>query len=159
MTIIAQDTALVIAFIGIFLFGYYLMFRVDRFLSAEGFTDGPAVVSAKHTILVYGETELAEALVDYLREKGVTYLVTNRPDIPENASFLAIAAVSKNDTDNLLLCSQAKKLWPGVILFAVCNDLTYKNLFDFTGVNQIFTGSYETSVLLESLKGWVDYHA
>lgn len=136
-------------------FGYYLMRRLDKFLDSGGFS-GSTAARTKQAVLIFGEPEIAGPLARHLGKKGVTYRITDRPDISDDAAFLAVAAISGSDLDNLLLCAHAKRLWPDVLSFAVCNDITYKNVFDSTGIDRIFVPGPEQPDLLESLKGWVD---
>lgn len=151
----AQTAAVAIAAAGILLYGYYLMRRLDKFLDTGGFGNSAAVRSNR-AVLIFGEPEIAEPLARYLREKGVTYRVVEDPDLSGDTVYLAVAAVSGSDLDNLLMCARAKRLRPDISSFAVCNDTTYQNVFDSTGIDRVFAPGPGRPDLLEYLKGWVD---
>jgi len=152
----AQVAVLIVVLSGILLYGYTLMRRLDKFIAAGGIPESPAARGAQSAVLIFGVPEFTGALAARLAEKGVSYEITDRPEIPEGASFPAVAALSESDLDNLLLCSTAKKLRPDILSFAVCNDVTYRRVFDSAGIGCVFTVGAGGASLPEALKGWVD---
>lgn len=154
----AKEFILITAAIaGILLLGFHQMCQLDRFSASGGFSDSTAA-RAEHAVLVFGEMDVTEPLACYLRSKGITYQVIDRPDVVQDACFLAVVAASRSDLDNLVLCSCAKRLWPDVLSFAVCNDATYRNVFRSVGIDCVFDGNPGRPALLESMKGWVENH-
>ena len=151
----AQVAVLVVAMSGILLYGYYLMRRLDRFIAAGGIPESPAA-RRQSAVLIFGGPEISGTLAASLEEKGITYEVTDHPDLLEYSAFLAVAAISESDLDNLLLCSEAKRLRPDILSFAICNDMTYKSVFDNAGIGCVFSIGVGNTSLPEALKGWVD---
>lgn len=155
---VAQVTILSLTVLGIALYGYCLMRRLDKYLNARSISNRSSEI-IKQSVLIFGEPETAEPLIRHLEERGITYRVTPRPELSEDTALMAVAALSGNDLDNLLLCAQVKRLCPDALSFAVCNDMTYKNVFNSAGVSRIYTRGPGQPALPEALKGWIDRDA
>ena len=150
-----MTAALIVCTAGVLLFGYYIMVRLDRFMENGGFADS-AQSRAKHAVLLYGDPELTGVAAGCLDSRGVTWRAAPSAPLADNASFLAVIALSRRDTENLALCRQAKRLCPDALTFAWCNDADDAFLYADAGVNRAPTGSADASSVRSAVETWLD---
>lgn len=127
-----QNAVLVISMVGVFIFGFLLMRRVDGFLTGGGFhkTPGDSVVK---DVLVFSEcakqSDEMNAIKDSLGGLAKQYDIINKPQIPEKCRYGIVVSISDNDMENLMLCAMAKRLYVDVFTVAKCNDKRYEPVF------------------------------
>lgn len=127
--------------IGIALFGYFIMGRLDAFFAKGGFNDSPlAKVDKKLLIYCARQAELLlDKLEPELQRQGIRCGVLTEPHVPPSDDLLAVLALSARDLDNLLLCHEAKHLRSDIYTIALCNDRLYQHFFADAGIDQILT--------------------
>ena len=158
MTVL-QTVLLIAVLFGVVIFGYFVMDGLDRFIDKGGLSYN-TYVKSESSALLFGQPEITKTLGCYLHEQGISYKIADNPDINvplvgESALAFA-AAVSKSDTDNLLLCTQVKKLWPKTPCLAICNDNLYIKLFKAAGIERVITDQLNINEIISALKGLVD---
>ena len=119
--------------------GYCVMGRLDRFLGAGSPTEA-ARVEQESVVLLFVSGDGGPSAEAALLGKGIPYLSTPEPEVPDGIRVMTVLAFSENDLDNLLLCSKVRHLYPQAGLVARCNDLLYLGIFKETGVRRILTG-------------------
>ncbi len=146
-----MDVLLTAATIGVMVFGFFLMTRVDRFLSDGGFEAG-AERGDKSVVLVLAPDAILNALEADGKEL-FSYKKIVEPLVPADTKTTAVLALSDSDLDNLLLCSEARHLHPNAFIVAKCNDTLYLNIFQSVGINQVLSGSFSVGMILAALQG------
>ncbi len=143
---------LVIASIGVILYGYMLMSRLDRFMERGGFAGQPKV-ALEREILLYGEPETTDVIGLALDNAAITYDSASSLEIKDGATYRWVGAFSKDDERNLLICLLAKRKYESIRMMAKCNDMTYDNIFRQAGVTVIFTSDIVPDRILACLRG------
>ncbi len=143
---------LVIVLLGIILYGYLLMCRLDRFIEQGGFMAEPDIHTEKE-ILLYGEKETVDEISHMLDGAAVTYDYTPELDIQNGTSYRWIGAFSEDDEDNLLICLMAKRKNSAVRTMAQCNNVIYETLFKQTGITVILKKDIPVDQILACLRG------
>ena len=127
-----QNAVLVISMIGVFVFGYILIGRVDSFLEKGGFS-GFSGDTVRKDVLVFSSSEKqnneAESMISSLTDLSLSYDIVQRPQIPDKCSYDIVLTISGNDMDNLMLCATAKRVYTKVFTLAKCNDKRYECIF------------------------------
>jgi len=142
---------LIISTAGVLFFGLYIMHQLNNFIESGGFADS-VQTRAKQAVLLFGDAEIVKVVAECLSSYGITWQDTPTIIIPEETSFFAAVAVSRNDLDNLTICRRAKRLWPDVMLFAWCNNSTYQFLYTDAGVKNVSTGTPDTPSILLAIE-------
>lgn len=127
-----QDAVLIIAMIGVFAFGLYLMKCIDVFL-AGGESNSKSDNLVQKDVLLFcdhdcGNTEI-EKLIKTLGEEPFSLDIVDSPGIPSNSRYGVVIALSSNDMDNLMLCAVAKHTHGDNYTIAKCNDRLYESIF------------------------------
>lgn len=143
---------LVIVSIGILLYGYFLMDRLDQFIEQGGFIQDPEVPKEKE-ILLYGEPETIDEISHALDAAAITHDFTAEPIIKDGMIYHWIGAFSKDDVDNLLICLSAKRKNSGIRTMARCNNTIYENVFKQTDITMIFQNDIPINQILACLRG------
>lgn len=78
-------------------------------------------------ILCFGGDEKIREELDFC---GHTFDLADRPQIPLYHRYRLVLAVSDSDADNLLLCVQAMRKFPGVRTIALCSSSEHEKLFE-----------------------------
>lgn len=143
---------LIIVLIGIILYGYFLMGRLDQFIERGGFVKEPEASTEKE-ILLYGEPETIDRISHALDAAAITYDFTTEPTIKDGTIYHWIGAFSKDDTNNLLICLSAKRKNSGIRIMAKCNNNIYENVFKQTGITMIFQKDIPINRILACLRG------
>ena len=142
--------------LGILLFGYYIMSRIDAFLQHDSFIDNPNRQN-EPVLLIYTTKKtdpLLATLLPRLYRQKVRFLIVFDPHVPFKANVYAVLAISGSDIDNLLLCREAKHRFAEVYTIARCHDPLYRHFFQEAGINRILTGDASDSLFtyLDALK-------
>ena len=143
---------LVIVSIGILLYGYVLMCRLDRFFERGGFAQILQAPLQKE-ILLYGEQPAMDEIRHMLDDQHILYDYTGKPDIEGDAVYRWIGAFSKDDADNLLICMVGKRRNSAVRTIAVCNDTLYEDVFRQMGISVIVRNGIQASRIIDYIKG------
>lgn len=143
---------LIIALVGIILYGYLLVGRLDRFIERGGFAKEPEPFGEKE-ILLYGEQETIDEISHALHDAAVTYDYTTEPEIMDNITYHWIGAFSKDDMDNLLICLSAKRKNADIHTMAKCNNMIYENIFRQIGIGVILQNDVSATRILACLRG------
>lgn len=138
--------------VGIILYGYLLMRRLDLFFARGGFMEEPET-SIEKEILLYGEKETLAEIINVLGDASVSYDYTAEPDIKDGTYYHWIGAFSKDDMDNLLICLSAKRKNNDIGTMAKCNNMIYENIFRQTGISVILGKDISANQILAALKG------
>lgn len=140
---------LIISTLGVMALGYLVMLRLDRFLSGARETGLP-VKKACVTAIVFGGNR---ELFSLLNTQGIPYRATNRPELPKDAAGSTLLALSKDDLDNLALCSRARRAVPDIAIIALCNDALYMDMYTAAAGDGVLTGHPSAEDILFIMKG------
>ncbi len=143
---------LVIASIGVILYGYFWMSRLDRFFAQGGFTKEPET-SMQKDILLYGEQKTVGEISHTLDAAAITYDLTTEPDIKDGVTYRWIGAFFRKRYEYLLICLSAKRKDENTRTMAKCNDMIYENIFRQTGITVILQNDVPADRILAFLKG------
>ena len=138
--------------IGVMLYGYVLVRRLDRFLQRAEMEKEPEATVHKE-VLLYGQGEPADRIGHALQEAAIAYDRTAEPDIRDGALYHWAGAFSDSDADNLLFCLWAKRRNENVRTLAQCNDRMYENVFKQAGITVVLPKDASVSQILACLKG------
>ena len=143
---------IIVVSVGVLLYGYLLMQRLDRFIERGGFAKEPDD-PAEMDILLYGELEMLEEMRRALDDARIRCDLTAEPEIPDSAAYRWIAALSKDDASNLLVCLAARRKNKDIRTMAKCNDRIYEDVFRRMGVTVVLHGDPTANRILACLKG------
>jgi hypothetical protein len=146
----------VIVSVGVILYGYFLMSRLDRFIERGCFgtlPEHPVEPSVEKEILLYGDRETIEEIRQALDQASITYDGTTEPEISEGIYYHWIGAFSDDDGNNLLICLLAKRKNGQVRTMAKCNNSIYERIFRQTGITVILQNDVPPSRIIACLKG------
>lgn len=123
-------TALIII---IFIYGIYVMNKVDLFLSEENLEE---INTAD--ILIYGCNEISVRVKTYLDSINVKYdLVGSNMVKGIDEKYRILLMLSSDDLDNLMVYSLGKKLGRICTAIAVCNNVENKRIYDEYGIMNV----------------------
>lgn len=145
-------TLLIVTSIGVILYGYALMSRLDRFMQKGGFARQPEI-TVEREILLYGEQETVDAICFALDGAGITYDRTDKLETRDGVIYRWVGAFSTDDENNLLFCLLAKRTNKSIRMMAKCNDMVYKSVFKQTGVAVILEHDITPNRILACLRG------
>lgn len=143
---------LIVVMAGILLYGYFLMRRLDQFIEGGGFEREPDE-QEKMDVLLFGESEMLAQMHHALMDAQVRFDVTDEPEVPDGAAYRWIAALSKDDESNLLVCLAARRKNAGIRMMAKCNDRVYEEVFRQTGITVVLHEGDAAQRILTCLKG------
>ncbi len=145
---------LIIISVGVILYGYMLMGRLDRFMERGGFAgELKSVAVSEREILLYGERKTIEAIASALEKAAITYDHTNELEIKDQVTYDWVGAFSKDDESNLFLCMLAKRKNESIHMMAKCNDMIYESIFRQMGVTVIFQNDISPNRIVACLRG------
>lgn len=142
----------IVVMAGILLYGYFLMRRLDQFIERGGIAKEPDE-QEKVDILLYGEPEMLEQLRRALMDAQARFDMTDEPEVPDGTAYRWIAALSKDDERNLLVCLAARRKNAGIRTMAKCNDRVYEEIFRQTGITVVLREDDTANRILACLKG------
>lgn len=143
---------LIIVSVGIILYGYLLMCRLDCFIERGGFTK-ESDASKEKEILLYAEKEIIDEIKLVLDNADVTYDCTTEPEIKDSTIYHWIGAISNDDANNLLICLSAKRRNSSVCTIAKCNNIIYESIFRQMGITIILKNSVSANQIRTCLRG------
>ncbi|MDD2482430.1 MAG: hypothetical protein PHF82_09920 [Lutispora sp.] len=124
----------IICFLYIGILGFFIMGRLDRFISSGGFVkesseDDSQKINAD--VVVYLGSNMLPPAWSFTNGEhlGIAF-ITEVTQIRNEGNFRYLFAFSDNDFENLMVSSIAKKQNGEIHVGAVCNDSTNKRLFD-----------------------------
>ncbi len=127
-----MDLWLVLVMLAFLPAGYWLMKRLDVFLSRPfAAPDGRA--APEIDLALFAGEELLRGLCPALKEAGISFDVIRDGDDLSGRAYRLVCALGENDLQNLLICSVRKKLDSGCAVLARCNDPLYRNLYRDAG--------------------------
>ena len=144
---------IIVVSIGLIFLGYRFAIQVDTFTGADLL---PANTQQSETaVLLFGPTALLTDLELTLRESNIDHLEIYEPAIPAGLAFRALVALSECEMDNILLCHEARHLFPGVFTIARCKDPIYRWLFEQEGIDRILLYDPSVELILNNMKSWI----
>ncbi len=143
--------ALVILSIGMIVGGYYLMGLLDKNLKQKAIpmNEEPTDVM----VLIFGSEGIVRELAPALKKAHIPCRVTTEMDYPKGIRCQHVLAISDDDLENLLFCTQVKHSWPEAHLIASCNDRIHKQIFHEAGIHSIIMDPITSASVLSFLKG------
>lgn len=139
---------IVISLTGVFLYVFYLISKLDRFIENGGFSDIPQDYVLKD-VLVLADTERIPDIQAVEKKRVRLCEYTCEPSMPEHAVFKSVYALSRNDMDNILLCAQAQKAYR-TFTVAMCNNRQYLSVFQNYHIDRVVFSLSEAYILLNT---------
>jgi len=143
---------LIVTTIGVILYGYVLMNRIDRFIEQGGFAPGLRKITQRE-ILLYGEPETLNTIGLALKRAAISYDYLNELEIKDGVTYRWVGAFSRDDESNLLICMLVKRNDDKIRMMAKCNDMVYESIFRQMGVTVIFQNEVSPDRILACLRG------
>lgn len=117
----------------IFIYGIYVMNKVDLFLSEENLEEINTT-----DILIYGCNEISVRVKTYLDSINVKYdLVDSNMVKGIDEKYRILLMLSSDDLDNLTVYSLGKKWGRIRTAIAVCNNVENKRIYDEYGIMNV----------------------
>ncbi len=136
---------LIVLILGMILFGYLVMCRLDNFLENGGILDSPKG-RANQGVLVYGAPDIA----DKIHKLGTKCRTLMEPVFPDDGLYSALFALSADDRENLVICRAAKQTDSNIYIIARNNDPRLHEVFEAAGADHIlYTGEPIDRLLTE----------
>lgn len=114
--------------------GYYIVAKIDTFISGNNYIAEPAVEDEKKdypVAVVFGNTELAKRLSILLSDNQIHMLHLTDPFFFEkDGCFSYLFALSENDADNIVLCKIGRKIYDIERLICICNDIRNRRIYE-----------------------------
>lgn len=111
-----------------FFFGYFIMTKVDKFISDVGIASKED--KTRPIAVILGETELAMQVSKLIEDNSIRVLHLTEPFLFEREhNFLYLFALSENDADNIVLYKIGFKLYGIEKMICLCNDKTNESMF------------------------------
>ncbi len=139
---------LLIMTVGMILFGYLFMWRIDNFLGRGGIIDSPQG-RTNRGVLLYGAPEVSRKIT----EAGIKCKTLTDLAFPEDEYYSALFALSWDDDKNLTICHAAKHADPGILVIARCNLPELSGVYEAAGVNKLLNAGEPIEELLTKLWG------
>ena len=132
--------------LALFLSGYYIMVRLDRFIaSARFFPDTETFVLNKNEqceALVFGRFDISAEIYKLLEKENIRFIKADTiSEFDQSQTYEFLFAVDKDDLENLMVCSICEKLKPEIKKIATLNKIENKNVYDKYHIPFIYTGN------------------
>lgn len=150
--VFALTIVLIIVTIGIVLYGYLLMHRIDRFFDEQPMGEKPLDLSQKD-VLLFGNPEDLKTLCQQLGMASLSFDCVDEPKLCAHTIYRFVGAFSCSDIDNLQLCASAKRDQEDIRIVAKCNDLIYENIYKHTGASLVLRKDAECSQIFSFIEG------
>lgn len=137
---------IVVSGIGVLLYGYFLMDKLDDYLNGGGFSGAPQAWESKG-ILIFSDLPDKMELQPLLQAASYSHAVVDSPALPPRSVYRAVFALSANDLDNILLCMLAQKAHSTVTV-ALCNDKQYLRIFQEYPIDKVVLSMEEAFMAL-----------
>lgn len=134
--------------------GYRFARQVDMFTGAELRPEKPRPPETE--VLLFGPSALLIDLEALLRGNNISYLELTVPLIPAGVPFLAMIALSDSETENILLCREARRLAENVFTLARCPDPIYRWLFEQEGIDCVMIRSPSADAIFCKMEGCME---
>lgn len=139
-----MDALMIVVMAGIFLWGYIIVSRVDKFISKDSLN---CSIKGKRRmgLLIFGSYDaVCEA-----RREGIQYTELTEPVLPENEDYYsAILLLSKNDDENLELCRAVSKYDPDILIIVKCENANLRDVFKELGADRVILPDESTKMVL-----------
>lgn len=129
----------IISFLCIVKFGFFIMDKLDNFISEGGFVqkrktdDYPKKNNL--IIIVYLGRNLPGPTLSFTEDEKLSIdYITDVSEIQDISRLEYLLALSDNDFENLVISSIAKKRKDDIQIGAVCNEIKNKRLFDMMNI-------------------------
>ena len=143
---------LIIVTIGIVLYGYLLMHRIDSFFEQRANGETPLDFMQKD-ILLFGNPKDMKTLCKKLDLTDLSFDCVDEPKLCTHTTYRLVGAFSHSDIDNLQLCKSAKRNQKDIHIVAKCNDLIYENIYKHIGVSLVLLKDIEYSQIISCIEG------
>jgi hypothetical protein len=127
-----MEWLLIVGMIFVFIFGLYLMKRIDKFFDKKDVSpeEHKPLITDRAFALVFGSTELSDELVKILKSNAIDYeQIDDENQLYEIDNYSHLFAISDNDVDNLLICVVADRSGVEYQKIARCNSLDNQNIY------------------------------
>lgn len=142
-----MTVGLIFVMIGIFLWGYVIMLRFEKFISKGEVSDN-TIGRRKMGILIFGSHEA----VCNADKEGIQYMELTKPVLPKNDDYYsAILILSKNEADNLALCQAVYQYDPDIYIIVRCENPQMKDVYRSLGANRIILPDESSDMVLAEL--------
>ena len=156
--VFALTIVLITVTIGIVLYGYLLMHRIDRFFDKQPMGETPLAFIQKD-VLLFGNPEDLKTLCQQLGMAGFSFDCVEEPKLCAHTAYRWVGALSRSDIDNLQLCKSAKRDQKDIRIIAKCNDLAYENIYKHIGASKVLCKDIEYGQIISFIEGQVHvYH-
>ena len=150
--VFALTIVLIIVTIGIVLYGYLLMHRIDRFFDKQPLGETPLDFSQKD-VLLFGNPEDLKTLCQQLGMVGLSFDCVDEPKLCAHTVYRFVGAFSRSDIDNLQLCTSAKRDQKGIRILTKCNDPIYENIYKHIGASLVLRKDVECIQIFSFIEG------
>lgn len=134
-----MDAAILIATLGMLIFGAFVMRRLDILMKKS--TQMQAAETECCDVLLFGTPTIVDPVERDLKSRGLACRRIDGDRMPEHVAFRAVIAASEDDMKNLLLCNQANHISPGAFLTAQCSNPPCRTVFIDAHVRPVLTDS------------------
>ena len=146
-----NDLILIIPLLGLMGFYYYLLSKLDRFVSRADTLYKADALSYKDILVYKGAPEV----IAMLASNHIQFDLIECFDIPKLCCYKTVLGISDNDLDNLLICKTAKHFDPCVQTLAKCNFKMYQALFSCEEIDAVVQDAQQIEAIL---KEWEVLH-
>ena len=140
-----KDLILIFPLLGIMAFYYYLLSRLDHFVSTDNALYNADTLSYKDILVYKCEPEILSLFTG----NHIQYDLIESFDIPKLCCYKAVLGISDNDLDNLLICKTAKNFNPFVTTVAKCNLNIYRTIFSCKEIDVVVTDINQLQTILK----------
>lgn len=119
------------------LYGWFLMFRIDRFTVEEHQLKefSPSEEEKRPLAVIFGERNRTKEAGSWFEKKGLEVAYIEEICLCkewENVQW--VVALSEEDTDNLSVCSLFRKMYYSVNVCSICNEKVNESVFRRFGI-------------------------
>lgn len=137
-----------VATLGLIVFGYFVMCRLDSFIERGGFA-GDTLGRANYGALVYGSPKAVASI----QKAGIVCRQLEMPTFPDDGPYSAFFVLSQDDCENLALCYSAKRADSGIYVVARCNTPVLYRAFEAAKADRILASEEQVDALFADFGG------
>lgn len=131
------------------LYGLHLMRGMDQFMDEEKMLHKKS--RPKEYAVVFGTGKENQIYAGWFLKAGVNPIYLETIYIDRSWKRIKyLAAVSDSDIDNISVCNLFAKMYPGIVLYSLCNESENLKIYKQTQI-QVFTRKEELMQCLEAL--------
>lgn len=157
---------IVLGTIVFFIAGYYVMDRIDRFLSnnvmdvkKDNYINDNGIweSSLSEYILIFGDNELSSFIKNLCTENSIQYKsITKVNELDYRYKYSLLFALSDTDIDNLLISSVCTNICTVPFIVSLCNDRENIKVFKEYNLEKVIMKGDDINYSLNILKGMVN---